>query len=276
MLKWPLSITREDMDKITISKTLITNRRWLMEHKTFLALLRPPDRGYWEKLFNSSELPVSSQYEESTGTMIWKFDGAGMGHPMEALWNETRKSKDNEIELKATNICISRNPETTNSYRLQQMMKENGTSKEEQDHLNRFEALFDHNQSEYLNLEAPVRIYITDRLSNSENLNTGLPIGVWPITQVGDLFVTGGRLRDFVRVRRSYDGEDKRLMAVIAPCPCEWVEDIQDICMRQGGVHKDNEVQQAEYFKSLRKLVEISCQMDLPVAPRKNQRTLIL
>jgi len=273
MLKWPLKITKEDMDKLTVSSTLITNRRWLMEHKTFLALLRPPDRPYWEKLF-ASELPIASTWDEVSGTMSWKVDGSGMSHPMETLWRTVREPT-NEIELEATHICISKIPEATHDYRLRQMFQENGTPTSEQEFLGMFGSLFTQSPEEYYIENEPVRIYTTDNVQDTGNLNTGLPQSCWPLTQLGDLYVTGGRLRDFIRIRRMYN-ETNTLMAVVAPCPCEWIEDISNICLRQGGTHKDNEAHMAGYAQALRRLVELSNTADLPIEPRnKCQRTLI-
>lgn len=278
MLKWPLKLSNEDFDKITVSRTLITNRRWLMEHKSFLALLRPPDRAYWMDVFSGKMCQLPARSEMIDGVMCWTQD-TNMSFPMESLWRDVDKQGE-EVELKATNICISRNPETTNSYRIKQMYTESGTPEEERKYLNLIDALFDYSSEEYIKKEEPVRIYITDNVNNNENLNTGLPMSCWPITQLGDLYVLGGRLRDFVRVRQTVSLPDgshaRRIMAVVAPCPCEWVEDIQDICLRQGGIHKDNEVNQGAYFSALRKLVENSTMMELPVSPRKNCRTLII
>lgn len=280
MLKWPLQLLTEDFDRITVSKNLITNRRWLMEHKSFLALLRPPDRGYWLDVFSGKMCDLPAHSEMVEGVMTWSSDN-GMNVPMEALWKEAqRANREEEVELKATNICITRNPESTHSYRLRQMYTENGTPEEEKQYLDLIENLFDHSAEEYNKMEEPVRIYITDSVGNSGNLNAGLPQSCWPISQLGDFYVLAGRLRDFVRVRQNVPNEQggysTKLMAVVAPCPCEWVEDIQEICLRQGGIQKDNEGHQNAYLTALRKLVEMSTMVELPITPKKNCRTLII
>jgi len=157
------------------------------------------------------------------------------------------------------------------------MMAENGTPDEEKPYLERLSNRMDFSKDEHYVENEPVRIYITASTSETGNLNTGIPESVWPLTQLGDLYITGGRLRDFIRVRASYEGQDHRLMAVVAPCPCEWIEDIANICLRQGGVHKDYETEAKGYFTTLNKMMLLSGVASLPIEPRnKCQRTLIL